>query len=52
MAIHLVVSQPFGDYAKGDRITDPAAVQKLLLEHPHRVVKINAEDAPQPQQTV
>lgn len=50
MAIHLIVSQPFADYARGDRITDPALVQKLLLDNAHRVVKINADDPPQTQQ--
>jgi len=46
MAIALVVTQPFADYAKGDRITDPATVQRLLDEHHTRVVKVADPDAP------
>lgn len=48
MATHLVVVQPFASYAKGDRITDAETVTKLLVDHHHRVMKINVED-PAPQ---
>lgn len=45
MAIALVVTQPFAEYAKGDRITDPNTVKAILEHHHHRVVKIVSEDA-------
>lgn len=39
MATVLVVIAPFADYARGDRITDPAIISKILAEHPQRVVQ-------------
>lgn len=42
----LVVVQPFADHAKGDRITDPATIQKILVDHGNRVLKIEIPDAP------
>lgn len=51
MPIHLVVAQPFANYAKGDRITDAETVRKLLIEHSHRVVKVNGADESTPQDT-
>ena len=30
MAKHLIVSEAFGDYAKGDRVTDAAKVAEIL----------------------
>lgn len=48
MAIALVVTQPFGSYAKGDRITDTEAVQQVLRDHHVRVVKIHAPDPTPP----
>lgn len=45
MALALVVTQPFADYALGDRITDPETVKKILDDHSQRVVKINLPDA-------
>ncbi len=44
MAIALVVTQPFADYAKGDQITDPKTVAAILDGHSHRVVKTNVPD--------
>ena len=35
---HLTVVKPFGDYARGDRITDPAEVAAVLESHPSHVV--------------
>ena len=29
-AFHLVVVQPFGDYQRGDRITDQVTIDKVL----------------------
>lgn len=37
--LHLTVIVPFGDYARGERITDPATVAAILETHPHHVVK-------------
>jgi hypothetical protein len=37
--LHLTVKMPFGDYARGDRITDPETVAAVLESHPHHVVK-------------
>jgi hypothetical protein len=47
METALVVTQPFATYAKGDRITDPAAVAATLQDHPHRVIRISV---PEPEQ--
>ncbi|CAH2603208.1 protein of unknown function [Rhodovastum atsumiense] len=30
MAYHLFVREPFGDWKKGDKITDPATVARIL----------------------
>ncbi len=37
---HLVVRHPFGDYARGDVITDPDTVEKLKAESADHVLKI------------
>lgn len=44
MARALVVTQPFGRYAVGDRITDQNIVNSLLQDHAHRVVVINTDE--------
>ena len=36
----LVVTEAFGDYAKGAEITDAEAVEKALAEHPENVVRV------------
>ena len=41
MAVILVVVEPFADYAKGDRITDPDKINSVLENQSNRVVKIN-----------
>lgn len=46
MATHLVVTDPFADYAKGDRITDPDKIKTALELQPNRVVRINVDDTP------
>lgn len=47
MAIHLVVQRPFGGWAKGDVIDDPAAIASVLDgESVASVVKIMADDPP------
>jgi hypothetical protein len=45
MAFVLVVTQPFADYAKGDRITDADTIDKVLVHNHHHVVKVSAPDA-------
>jgi hypothetical protein len=43
----LVVTNQFGGYEKGERITDPAAIGKILAgEHAHDVVQSHHADAP------
>ncbi|MDW3683106.1 hypothetical protein RA280_15375 [Cupriavidus sp. CV2] len=40
MNFHLTVIEPFGGYAKGDEITDPAEVARVLAsENEHHVIK-------------
>ena len=49
MDIHLIVRQPFGDYARGDRITEPDEVARLSGECGEHVVRVGApvpEDPP------
>jgi hypothetical protein len=47
MSYHLIVVHPFGIYARGDRITDEAEMQRVLASHNHPSVnKIAAPDAP------
>ena len=49
MAIVLTVSNPFGGYRRGERITDPKAVEKVLAsEHAADVVKVSQPDDPAP----
>lgn len=45
MAKHLIVSEAFGDYAKGDRITDATKVEEILgSPSAGHVLPINAPD--------
>lgn len=47
MAIHLVVTNPFGDHARGDRITDAATVEAVRESHnAANVVAVTAPDEP------
>lgn len=40
MATALVVREPFGEYGKGDTITDPAAVSEILAsDNANHVIK-------------
>jgi hypothetical protein len=39
MTYHLTVNQPFGNYKRGDHITDEAVVAKVVKTHPQHVVK-------------
>lgn len=42
----LVVTVPFGDYAKGDQITDATAMEAALVDHDAHVVRTTIEDPP------
>ena len=44
MAIALVVTHPFANYAKGDQITRPYEIQSALVDQPNRVVRIEVPD--------
>jgi hypothetical protein len=42
----LTVIHPFANYKRGDQITDPAAVQKILdSENAPKVVRVNPQPA-------
>lgn len=45
MKTHLVVTQPFADYAKGEHITDPEKMAHALEHHHAHVVRVASEDA-------
>lgn len=48
MKYHLTVVHEFGNYNKGQRITDPAEVDIVLAGHNHtHVVKTAAPDEPE-----
>lgn len=50
MARVLVVNNPFGGRNKGDRITDPKEIEKVLAgEQAHNVVQSNHSDLDQQQ---
>ena len=45
MAIKLIVREPFGQYAKGDAITDPDAVEFILAsDNASHIIKSEGED--------
>lgn len=49
MNIELVVVQPFGDRARGEVVTDPAEIARVLASNPHAVVqRAVPEPAPAP----
>ena len=39
MYYHLTVTEPFGDYKRGDHITDPSVIAKVKESHPQHVVQ-------------
>jgi hypothetical protein len=46
MAVHLIVTAPFADYQRGERIEDPEAIAAILgCEQCHNVVKVAAPAA-------
>ena len=49
MKYFLTVTQEFGDYVRGQLITDADAILSILASHPHHVVKVETglvPDAP------
>jgi hypothetical protein len=48
--IELIVTDPFGKYTKGERITDGAAIDAALRSNPHSCVKV-ATPKPKPDKT-
>lgn len=45
MEFHLIVREPFGGYAKGEKITDQSKVAEILAgENEHHVLKIVADE--------
>jgi hypothetical protein len=41
MDMHLVVARPFGDFARGDIVTDPVRIEKILnSEHARSIVRV------------
>jgi hypothetical protein len=43
-----VVTEPFGDYARGDVIRDAAEIEKVVKDHASRLVRVPAGAVPQP----
>ena len=48
MAFKYVVTQPFHGYDKGDEITDPDEIAKVLADHDFRVVRVYVPDPDAP----
>ena len=49
MKYFLTVTQEFGDYVRGQVVTDAEAIMSILASHPHHVVKVETglvPDAP------
>lgn len=40
----LIVTAPFGEYAKGDQITDADKIKAAQATNPHQVVAVNLPD--------
>lgn len=53
MDFHLTVREPFGAYAKGDEITDPAEVSRVLASENegHVLKRIAPSDSSKPTKT-
>ena len=52
MARHLIVSEPFGDYTRSSRITDPKVIAEILAsDQAGHVLPIEVEDPPSPSRT-
>ena len=48
MAINLVVTMPFGDYAVGDAIADPATIEAVRAAHAQHVVAVSVPNPAPP----
>ena len=48
MSFHLVVRHPFGDYSRGDRITDPDDVVRLAVDAADHVARVAVPEAEEP----
>ncbi len=48
MTFHLIVRHPFGDYQRGDRITDPDDVARLASDAGEHVTRVAAPDTTPP----
>jgi len=49
MARHLIVSEPFGDYTRGSRISDAKEIAAILdSDQAGHVLPIDVEDPPSP----
>ena len=49
MSLALIVTNAFGDFAKGDQITDPKAIADVLASDASaNVVRANVPDVPAP----
>ena len=46
--IALTVTEPFGSYVRGDRITEAAEIDAALADNPSRVVRTSVPPAPAP----
>ena len=44
MSFHLIVRQPFGEYSRGDRITEPDDVARLASEAAEHVARVAAPE--------
>lgn len=49
MGYHLICVQPFGNYDKGQRVTDASEVASLLVDREHHFVKVAAPPEPRPE---
>lgn len=43
--MHLIVTEAFASYQRGDAITDADAIEAALETHPHHVVRVEAPAA-------
>jgi hypothetical protein len=51
MPLNLIVKEPFDGYGKGAKIAEAAAVTAALKDHPEKVLRIEAKEAPRPKST-
>ena len=43
MQYHLICVHPFGKYVKGQKVTDPDEVAKLMKDRDHHFVRVPAQ---------